>query len=265
MFQLDKHIKFLQFLAALLAIPAGVAGTYAVYSRYVSGGVSCNELRSTIIATMDRNISADAKRTLLKEDVASFDQHCAEKDPEARVVFDAAVAEPKAGAKPAQDLSGAQTVAVSMGVAAAANSTPANSGANSNAGNQTAALPPDNQGAAKPAPADQGSAKPGTAIFGLSRSGEKRGWVALIRRDEDQNVVPNFDGFSTAPMTPPKPGTVLKARRPLFVWLQPPPAGQKNDATQMQGRIAIGECVKVLTNGPAVTRFWTEVAPEKCE
>ena len=89
--------------------------------------------------------------------------------------------------------------------------------------------------------------------------------MALIRRDEDQNVVPNFDGFSTAPMTPPKPGTVLKARRPLFVWLQPPPAGQKNDVSEMQGRIAVGECVKVLTNGPAATRFWTEVAPEKCE
>jgi hypothetical protein len=263
MFQLDKHVKFLQFLAALLAIPAGVAGTYAVYRSYMSGGVSCNELRSTIIATMDRNISPDAKRTLLKEDVTSFDKYCAEKDPEARIVFDAAVAPPK----PAQDLSGAQTVAVSMGVTApgssgtanqtSANPAAANSAPSNSAGaNQTAALPPsDNQGPAKP---------PG-AIFGLSRSGEKRGWVALIRRDEDQNIVPNFDGFSASPPVAPKPGTVLKARRPLFVWLQPPPAGQKNDATQMQGRIAIGECVKVLTNGPPATKFWTEVAPEKCE
>jgi len=251
MFQIEKHIKFLQFLGALLAIPAGVAGTYAVYHNYMSGGVSCNELRSTIIATMDRNISLDAKKTLLKEDVGNFDKYCADKDPEARVVFDAALAGQQAGQQAAQKLSGAQTVAVSMGVTAAANQ----GAGNQEAGTQTAALPPsDNQAPAKPA-----------AIFGLSRSGEKRGWVALIRRDEDKNVVPNFDGFSVEPLTPPKPGTVLKARRPLFVWLQPPPPGQKNDISEMQGRIAVGECVKVLTNGPPVTRFWTEVAPEKCE
>ena len=158
MFAWDKHIKLLQFLGALLAIPAGAAGTYAVYRNYMAGGVDCPALRTTIIATMDRNITPEAKRTLLKEDVEKFDRHCADQDPEARVIFDAAAA-----AAPASGSS----------------------------------------------PARLASATVPAAIFGLSRSGEERGWVALVRHDADRNVEPNFDGFPISPASVPGPGTVL--------------------------------------------------------
>ena len=69
MIQWDKHIKIWQLVGAVLAVPAGVAGTYGVFHNYLSDGVSCPQLKSSIIATLERNISAEAKRALLQETV----------------------------------------------------------------------------------------------------------------------------------------------------------------------------------------------------
>lgn len=226
MIELDKHTKLLQFLGAALAIPVAAAGAYSVYSKYMSGGVSCTDLRGSIIAVMDRNITPDAKRTLLKEDVANFDKHCADKDPEARVVFDAAVAQSStsqstaqqpAGPQPAQDSSGVQTASVTAQA----------------------------------------------AIFGLSKSGEARGWVALVRHDADKNIEPNFDGFPISPTSLPAPGTVLTVKHFMPVWLEPYQG--PNDPTKLQGRMAAGSCVKVLSTRPNTGRLWAEVVPEACK
>lgn len=211
-FSLDKHIKLLQLLGALLAIPAGAAGTYAVYRSYVAGGVDCPALRTTIIATMDRNIAPDAKRTLLKEDVGKFDQHCADQDPEARVIFDSAASPPQAS---------------------------------------------------ESSPARLASAIVPAAIFGLSRSGEERGWVALVRHDADRNMETNFDGFPISPTSVPGPGTVLTVRRFMPVWLESYPG--PNDPSKLQGRLAAGSCVKVLSVRPNTARLWAEVMPVACK
>lgn len=213
MFAWDKHIKLLQLIGALLAVPAGVAGTYSVYRTYVAGSVSCHDLRSSIIATLDKNLPGEAKRALLREDVEKFEKNCGDQDPDARVIFHAAVTAPKA----------------------AQNTTPA-----------VASAP--------------------TAIFGLSRSGERRGWVALFRRNGDgSGNEPNFDGFTVSASSLPPVGTLLTARSIVPVWLAPPPAGQGNDSSVLQGRIAAGTCVKVVAVSPPARRFWAEVAPETCK
>jgi hypothetical protein len=214
MFAWEKHIKIWQLVGAVLAVPASIAGSYSVYRNYVSGGVSCGELRGSIISVLDKNLAADVKRTLLREDVDKFEKNCGDKDPDARMIFHAAVAPPS----PAQNAAGAA---------------------------QLAAQP--------------------TAIFGLSKSGEKRGWVNLLRRNPDGYTEANFDGATIAANSLPAVGTVLTARLLVAVWLSPPPPGQVNESTALQGRIAVGTCVKILTQGPPGRPFWAEVAPETCK
>lgn len=212
MFAWEKHIKIWQLVGAVLAVPAGIAGTYSVYRTYVSGGVSCDALRGSIIAVLDKNLAPDAKRTLLRHDFEQFTQNCGARDPDAQVIFEAAMVPAPAAPKRT----------------AAAAGTP-------------------------------------TAIFGLSRSGEKRGWVALFKRSAEGTSEPNFDGVS--PITAkslPELGTVVTARLMVPVWLEAPPVGQANEASELQGRIAAGTCVKILSRGPAGRPYWAEVEPQAC-
>lgn len=205
----DKHIKVWQLVGAVLAVPAGIAGTYGAYHTYVAGNVSCPDLRASIISTLERNIPQDAKRALLKEGIAEFDKHCAEKDPDARVIFDAALSAPPA-----------------------------------------------------PNPALRMAAT--GAIFGLSRSGERRGWVAMVQYDASREEQPYFDagGIPVLTKSPPTPGSVVMARRMVAVWLEPQPT---NDPNLLQGRLAEGACVRILSIRPATPRLWAEVAPEPCK
>jgi hypothetical protein len=212
MFAWEKHVKIWQLVGALLAIPAGVVGTYSAYRTYMAGGVSCSDLRNSIIVELDKKIAADVKRTLLRRDVEQFTKRCGDEDPDAKVIFEAAIAPASATA----------------------------------------------EGAPKSA-AGQGP------IFGLSRGGERRGWVQLIRRAGEGKLIPNFDGFPIAPGSLPPVGTVLTAQFLVPVWLDAPPPGQANDASELQGRLGVGACVKVLTRGPAGRPFWAEVAPEPCK
>jgi hypothetical protein len=208
MFAWEKHVRIWQLVGAVLAVPAGIAGTYSVYHNYVSGGVSCDALRGSIIAVLDKNLAPEAKRTLLRHDVEQFTQNCGAKDPDAQVIFEAAMA---------------------------------------------------------PAPATprRNAAAPG-AIFGLSRSGEKRGWVALFKRSAAGSE-PNFE--TALPITAkslPEIGAVLTARIMVPVWLEAPPVGQTSDPSDLQGRIAAGTCVKVVSRGPSGRPYWAEVEPQAC-
>jgi hypothetical protein len=208
----EKHIRIWRLLGAVLAVPAGVAGTYGAYRSYVSNGVSCTELRGSIIATLERNIAPDTKRALLRGSVEEFDKYCGEKDPAARAIFDAAIAPPPA---------------------------------------------------ASPGPATTVHASAG-AIFGLSKTGERRGWVALLRRDANREDIPSFDsgGSPVSAGSPPALGSIVKARRLVPVWLEPQAV---NDPAQLQGQLAEGACVRILTIRPATPRLWAEVAPDACQ
>jgi len=85
--------RMLQITGAMLGVPAAAAGTFAAYQSYFSTDVTCQKLRNDIIGIMERNVAPETKRSLLKKDVMEFDKLCGEGDPDARTIFQAAMAE----------------------------------------------------------------------------------------------------------------------------------------------------------------------------
>jgi len=138
----ESLVKLLQMTGAALAIPAAAAGTFAAYQSYFSSDVVCQKLRTNIVAILERHVAPETKRSLLKKDVAEFDKLCAEGDPDARAIFQAAVTEHPGDAAHAPAAAGA----------AHADASPQRQ--------QTAAL----------------------GVFGAPGSKEHYGWVALSRR-----------------------------------------------------------------------------------
>ncbi len=87
----DQSAKMLQMVAAALGIPAAIGGAYSAYHTYFSNEAVCQQLRSEILGTMERKIPADSKRVLLRKDVGDFNKRCGDGDPDARVIFQAAL------------------------------------------------------------------------------------------------------------------------------------------------------------------------------
>ena len=85
----DKLTKMLQLAGAMLAVPAGIAGVYSVYRSHFSSDIACQALRTAIVTTMEKNIAAEAKRSLLRKDVAEFEKTCGAIDPDAKAIFTA--------------------------------------------------------------------------------------------------------------------------------------------------------------------------------
>ena len=85
----ENLVRVLQIAGAALGIPAAAAGTFAAYQNYFSNDVTCQKLRSNIVATLERNVTTETKRSLLRKDVAEFDKLCAEGDPDAKAIFHA--------------------------------------------------------------------------------------------------------------------------------------------------------------------------------
>jgi hypothetical protein len=69
-------VKVLQVAGAALGIPAAAAGTFAAYQNYFSTDVTCQKLRNNIVATMERSVAPETKRSLLRKDVNEFDKLC---------------------------------------------------------------------------------------------------------------------------------------------------------------------------------------------
>ena len=88
----ESLVKLLQIAGAALGIPAAAAGTFAAYQNYFSTDVTCQKLRTNIVATMERNVAPETKRSLLRKDVHEFDKLCGDGDPDARTIFHAAIA-----------------------------------------------------------------------------------------------------------------------------------------------------------------------------
>ena len=217
--------KILQYASAVLGIPAAAAGTYSAYQTYFSSEAICQQLRASIVSTMQQNVSAAAKRALLRKDVDEFDTRCGAKDPDARALFQAALttdAPPAAPAAPG-------TVLADAG-----------------------------PGAAGPLP------RAVADVFGHSPSGQLRGWVALVRSGSDGPGHANFDGFALSLTSLPPAGAVLRARDIIPVWLKPQRG--PNEQSELQGRVAAGQCVRVLGTQPAEgsERTWGEVTPVAC-
>jgi hypothetical protein len=223
----ENLVRVLQIAGAALSIPAAAAGTFAAYQSYFSADVTCQKLRSNIVATLERNVTTETKRSLLRKDVAEFDKLCAEADPDAKAIFHAVLED---------------THHASQETPRAADAGPAPAAA-------TVAAPPSAQGA------------PAMPVFGAPGSREHYGWVALSRR-QSGSWIPHFAGYEISETSLPPPGTVLTAKLMLPVWSEPQTG--KNDQTKMQSRLPQGACVRVLATRGGSGRLWAEVAPASC-
>jgi hypothetical protein len=227
----SKLTTYLQLTGAALAIPVAAGGVYSVYQNYFTSDLACQKLRTGIVATMERHVSADIKRTLLRKDVTEFVKTCGNADPDAKTLFEAALQDDKFASAPA-----AQPAA---GVSAAASS-------------GAPAMTPDGL------PASVATA------FGRSPTGDVRGWVALTRGETDRIGEPNFDGHELSLTVVPPFGTFLRARQVMPVWMEPQLGG--NDSSKLQGRVPAGSCVRIISTRTTEGRGrnWGEVAPAPC-
>ena len=217
--------KLFQLAGAALGVPAAAVGTIAAYQSYFSSDETCQKLRSNILATMERSVTPETKRSLLKKDVTDFDRLCGACDPDARALFHAALDDPAHLAPP--------------------DATPA-----------TPATP-----AAAPPEPPRPQVSP-VGVFGAPGSKEHYGWVALSHRQAGGDWVVHFNGYAISDTSLPPSGTVLSAQRMLPVWSEPQ-AGA-SDQTKVQSRLPAGACVRVVATRGGISRLWAEVAPASC-
>jgi hypothetical protein len=245
----QRLVTILQAAGAALGIPAAAAGSYTAYQAFFSPEVTCQKLRTNILATMERRIAAEAKHVLLRKDVTEFDKTCGESDPDARSIFQAALQDAAAQANRAQRPSNAPAAAAVVQpkpVAPAA----------------AAVAQPEPAAAASP-PASAPRKQPLT-IFGAPGSSEQHGWVAISRKDKAEGSwVVNFTGYAISETSLPPAGTVLSAQRNVPVWADLP-AGMAQDQSKLQNRVPPGACVRVLATRGGPLRLWAEVAPASC-
>jgi hypothetical protein len=225
-------VKVLQVAGAALGIPAAAAGTFAAYQNYFSTDVTCQKLRNSIVATMERSVAPETKRSLLRKEVSEFDKLCGESDPDARTIFHAAIA-----------VEHPAPAAAESGHATTADAAPATAAA-----------------VAQPDPSRRSQLQ-SVGVFGAPGAKEHYGWVALGRR-QSGSWVPHFNGYTISDTSLPPPGTVLSAQMMLPVWSEP--QGATNDQTKMQSRLPNGACVRVLSTRGGSGRLWAEVAPASC-
>jgi hypothetical protein len=221
---IEKSVKIVQIIAAALGIPAAAAGSYSAYKTYILNEDTCQRLKASILVTLDKNLPADTKHTLLRGDVTEFDRLCGKNEPEARTIFDAAIhaTEPAPGAT-------------------------------------LAAAPAATAGTAAPAAAAPPRKHPG--LFGAAGSAAQQGWVVLSRKEEGAWVV-NFSGHTISERSLPPNGTVLTAERLVPVWSEVQIGS--NDPTKLQSQLPGRACVRVLSTRIAATRLWAEVVPAAC-
>jgi hypothetical protein len=217
--------KTVQIAAAALGIPAGAAGTYSVYQTFFTNDLACQRLRASIVATMEKSVAPEAKRTLMRRDVGEFVTKCGAEDPDARTLFEAALKEDRP--------------ALAMATSAAA-ATPA--------GGAT------QQGLPKTAD-----------VFGRSERGEVRGWVALTRGEPARLGEPNFEGYAISLTVLPPVDTVLRARETMPVWREPQQRGANDESKlqgRVPAQTCVRVVATRPAEGK--TRTWGEVVPVTC-
>jgi hypothetical protein len=82
-----KLTTLFQLTGAVLTIPVGLAGVYSAYLANLSTEVACQNLRTSILGTLERQVDVSAKRILVQKDMAAFERACAQSDPDAKAVF----------------------------------------------------------------------------------------------------------------------------------------------------------------------------------
>jgi hypothetical protein len=91
-----RTFHVLQMLGALIAVPAGLGSAYTMYKTNYSAEVTCQNLRASIVAMIDRNVDAGIRRALVRRDVETFETTCGAGDPDAITAFKTLLALDKA-------------------------------------------------------------------------------------------------------------------------------------------------------------------------
>jgi hypothetical protein len=255
MFNIEKLTTSFQFIGAALALPAGAAGVYSAYHNYFSPEVICQEMRNTALATLEKNIPAEAKLVLLRKDVTQFESKCAEVEPETNTIFQVALHElekptPRAGPRsPRQALPEKSAAAPRPAAMAALGAPPSLPLPAAPAASSSPAV------AVAPAAASLGGGVLGRAVHG---------WVAIELRKGGKVSESFFSGYAANGQSLPPAGAVLTAMALRPIWSEPQGPGP-SDPTKLQGRLKVGECVRVVDTRPGQGRQWAEVEPTLCQ
>ena len=84
---LTRFVAAIQMVGSLLAVPVGIASAYSFYRSNFSPEITCQGLRSGIVAMLDKSVDAATRRILVRRDVEAFEKACASVDPDATAAF----------------------------------------------------------------------------------------------------------------------------------------------------------------------------------
>jgi hypothetical protein len=87
--RLARFVTTIQLMGSLLAVPVGIASAYTFYRANFSPEISCQNLRSGIVAILDKSVDAATRRALVRRDIEAFEKVCGTVDPDAAVAFKA--------------------------------------------------------------------------------------------------------------------------------------------------------------------------------
>ena len=90
--RLTRFVNVIQLVGSLLAVPIGIASGYSFYRANFSPDTTCQNLRSGIVAMLDKSVDAATRRILVRRDVETFEKTCSEVDPDATRAFKALLA-----------------------------------------------------------------------------------------------------------------------------------------------------------------------------
>jgi len=93
-----QAMSVLQIVGTLLAIPVGLGSAYTMYRANFTPEVTCQSLRSNIVAMLDKSVDAATRHMLLRRDVEAFESACRSVDPDATAAFKALLVADKAAA-----------------------------------------------------------------------------------------------------------------------------------------------------------------------
>jgi hypothetical protein len=267
MIGIEKLTTSLQFLGAALAVPAGAAGVYSAYHNYFSPEVICREMRNSTLVTLEKSIPAEAKRALLRKEVEQFESKCAELEPETSTVFQVALQEldKPAVAPRAAQRAAAQSRQATVSPSSAPTGMPvAAEGSAKMSPPAASAAPTAPVATATPASAALGNPAPAAPATASVLGRAVHGWVALEIRKAGKVTEAFFSGYPANGQALPGPGTVLTAMAFRPIWSEPQGPGP-NDPTKVQGRLKVGECVRVVDIRPTPGRQWAEIEPTSCQ
>jgi hypothetical protein len=90
--RLTRFVTAIQMVGSLLAVPVGIASAYSFYRANFSPEITCQSLRSGIVAMLDKSVDAATRRVLVRRDIEAFEKTCAAVDPDATAAFKALLA-----------------------------------------------------------------------------------------------------------------------------------------------------------------------------